>query len=258
MPTRRSPLALTVALLALLASPHAGARTLPEIRAAGVLRVATPGDIPSFTLDNAGQYAGFEVDLVRLLAADLGVRVSFETVPIDGLLTRLQEDRADVAISALGITRTRENRTDFTAPTACAGVSLLSLDPRLNRHTDLVGKTIGVSAGSIMQAYAQKLPFEKRVNVYATSNDLMFAVLSRAVDATFVYSVMEPGLKKTFPKANIHLGPELWSVPTGIMLREDNDSTRLALNAGLGRVMQGGAYAALSQKYFGKDVRCKS
>lgn len=246
-----------LSLSSLLAVPQAGARTLAEIKASGVLRVATSGDIPPFTMVDGGKYKGYEPELLEAVAGSLGLRVSYQTVPMDQFARLLQEDRVDVALGAQAITSTRENRVDFTVPIACAGVSVVSLDPKLQKHTDLVGKTIAVGAGSIMQSYVQKLPFEKKVNVYPSHNDVIYAVISRAVDATFAYTVMQPAVKQLFPKANIHFGPELWSVPIGMMLREDNTTLRAALNEALGRYMGSNSYAFLTQKYFRKDVRCK-
>lgn len=253
-----SRLLLAAGLLALFTAPQAQARTLAQIRASGILRVATTGDMPPFTLAQQGRYSGFEPELLEALAADLGVRVLYETARGDQFTRLLQEDRVDVAAGAQAITSTREHKVDFTAPTLCAGVSVASLNPALQRHTDLEGKTIAVGAGSVMQAYVQKLPFEKKVNVYPTTNDVVYAVISRAADATFAYTVMQPAFQKMMPKAALTFGPELWSVPIGLMVREDNTSTRLALNASLGRLMQKGTYAALSLKHFGRDMRCKS
>ncbi|ANE43924.1 substrate-binding periplasmic protein [Deinococcus puniceus] len=258
-PTLFAARTLTATLLTLLlAAPHAEARTLSQIKASGVLRVATPADVPPFSLVNAGKHFGFEAELLEALAADLGVKVTYEIARIDQLTTLLQDDKVDVAISALGITSTRENKVDFTAPTACLGVSVVSLDPNINVHTDLKDKKIGVIAGSIMTSYVQKLPFDKKVNVYPSNNDVVMAVFSKAVDATVAYSVAEGMVKTLYPKANIHFGPPLWSVPIGMMVREDNDSTRFALNLGLIKMQRSSAYAALSTKYFGKDLRCKS
>lgn len=249
---------LTALLLALLAAPHAEARSLAQIKASGVLRVATTGDMPPFSLVSGGHYSGFEPELIEALASSLGVRVVYETVRGDQFTRLLQEDQVDAAIGAQAITSTRENKVDFTSPTVCAGVSVASMNPSLQKHTDLAGKTIAVSAGSVMQAYVQKLPFEKKVNVYPTVNDVVYAVISRSADATFAYRVMEPAFKKMLPKANLSFGLELWSVPIGIMVRQEDDSTRLALNAGLARFMQSGGYAALSLRHFGRDMRCTS
>lgn len=91
-----------------------------------------------------------------------------------------------------------------------------------------------------MQACVQQLPFEK-VNVSPTTNDVVYAVLSRAADATFAYTIRQPAFQKMMPRATLPVGPELWSVPTG-----------------LGRLLQKGTSAALSLKHFGRDMRCES
>jgi len=254
--TRTLP-TLTVTLLALLAAPHAEARTFAQIKASGVLRVATPGDLPPFSIVRGERYSGYEVEFLQSVAHDLGLKLSFQTVGGGELIKALQDDRADVAIGAMGITSTRENKVDFTVPTACAGVSVASLNPALQKHTDLAGKKIAVGSGSIMHSYVQKLPFEKQVNVYPTSGDVIYAVISKAVDATFAYTVMQPAVKRMFPKAEVYFGPELWSVPIGMMVREDNVTTRLALNAGISKYLQTNSYAFLTARHFGKDVRCK-
>ena len=120
-----------------------------------------------------------------------------------------------------------------------------------------LGQDLGVGAGSIMHSYVQKLPFEKQVKVYKSTGDVLFAVLSKAVDATFAYTVMEPAIKRNYPKVKVHFGPELWSVPLGYMVREDNDQARLALNSAIQAYFSTNSYAFLSSKHFGKDVRCK-
>ncbi|MDL2343726.1 transporter substrate-binding domain-containing protein [Deinococcus sp. MIMF12] len=257
-PTRRFLLS-TLALAAGLSSLNAAeARTLAQIKQSGVLRVATPGDLPPFTVADGTRFTGYEVELLQAVAASLGLKVELQKVAADGLIKALQDDRADVAVGALGVTSTRENRVDFTTPTACAGVSVASLNPALQKHTDLAGRSIGVGAGSIMHSYVQKLPFEKQVKVYKSTGDVLFAVLTKAVDATFAYTVMEPAIKRNYSKVKVYFGPELWSVPIGFMVREDNDSTRLALNAAIQTYFATNSYAFLSSKHFGKDVRCKS
>lgn len=256
-PTRRF-LVSTLALAAGLTSLNAAeARTLAQIKQSGVLRVATPGDLPPFAVADGTRFTGYELELLQAVAATMGLKVEVQKVAADQLIKTLQDDRADVAVGALGVTSTREHKVDFTVPTACAGVSVASLDPALQKHTDLAGKTIGVGAGSLMHSYVQKLPFEKQVKVYKSNGDLMFAVISRAVDATFAYTVMEPAAKRNFPKIKIHFGPELWSVPLGFMVREDNDQARLALNSAIQAYFSTNSYAFLSSKHFGKDVRCK-
>ena len=255
MKTPRLFATLTLATLALTSA--AQARSLNDILKDGTLRVATAADIPPFGFASGNTVTGFEVDLITAVAADMGLKVKLVPAPIDQLSKLLNSDSVDVAMSAQAITSTRENRVDFTTPTSCSAVSMVSTSPKLKTHTDLAGKTIVVGSGSIMQSFVQKLPFEKKVSVVPTSQDVMFSMISGQADATFMYSAMQPAIKQMFPKATLYFGPELWSVPQGLMIHEDATALRLRLNAGIQRLLGNGKYAAISTKYFGKDVRCK-
>jgi polar amino acid transport system substrate-binding protein len=251
----RTLLLCTLAALSGFGSTQA--RTLSAIRQDGTLRVIAPGDLPPFSYAIGGNNVGFEIELISAIASDLGLKVEVQHAPSNQLFAALQDERADVALAALAITSTREQKVDFTQPSLCASVSVISPDPKLQLHTDLEGKTIGVPTGTIMESYVQHLPFAKTVKVYPTVSDVTLALFSRQIDATFGYSIMKPVLEKLYPKYPVSFGPALFSVPIGMATADSNTSTRAALNIGLIKVMRDGRYEKLSQKYFGSDVRCK-
>ena len=107
LPTWRfllSSLALAAGLTSLNA---AEARTLAQIKQSGVLRVATPGDLPPFTVADGTRFSGYEIELLQAVASTMGLKLDVQKVPADGLIKALQDDRADVAVGALGVTSTR-------------------------------------------------------------------------------------------------------------------------------------------------------
>ncbi|ADV67275.1 substrate-binding periplasmic protein [Deinococcus maricopensis] len=240
----------------LLATSSALALPLTSIQKAGVLRLATAGDNVPYTSEVNGKFEGFEVDLANLIAAELGVKPQWERVSRDRLLGGLADDRFDLAVSSLGITSTRENKVDFTQPMYCASVVIISRDAAIQKHTDLEGKTVGVPAGSLLQSYIQKLPFPKKTLVYGSGKEIVTAMLSGAIDAAPVYRLAGLAALKAYPKANFHVGPVLWSVPTGIALAEDNTALRDAVNVALTKLQNDGRYEKLSRKYFGENIRC--
>lgn len=248
---------LLVTLTAISMATQAQARTFEDIKAGGVLRVVTPGDIPGFSMLVDGRYVGYEPELLNAVAASLGLQVSYQTAPADQFAKLLDNDQVDVAVGMLDITSTREKKGDFTISTACSGVAIASKLPELKKPGDLVGRRIAVVSGTLAQAFVQKLRFEKTVNVYPTYKDMMFAMLSGTNDATFTYTVLQGPLKRFVPKEEIYFGPQLWSIPMGMMVQQGNHTTRRALNQALAKFMKSGAYLDLSQKYFATDVRCK-
>ncbi|WP_407568634.1 substrate-binding periplasmic protein [Deinococcus altitudinis] len=244
-------------LLTLSLLGSAQARPLSAVRTEGVLHVLAPTDLPPFSFTAGGSNVGFEIELITNLAADMGLKVDVQHAPSNQLFAAVQDGRADVALAAFAITSTREQKVDFTQPTMCAGVSVISADPKLQLHTDLENKTIGVVSGTIMESYVQHLPFQKNVKVYPTVSDVTLGLFSKQIDATFGYLVMKPVLEKLYPKYPVVFGPILFSVPIGMAIAEENPTLRSALNIGMIRLTRDGRYDRLSQKYFGTDVRCK-
>ena len=92
------------AVLGLLAAPAAQAgERLDRIMEKKLLRVGTPGDYRPFAIKTEGGYSGHDIDLIELIAKELGVRIEYVPTTWKTLLPDLQADRFDIAIG--GITR---------------------------------------------------------------------------------------------------------------------------------------------------------
>ncbi|WP_288432004.1 transporter substrate-binding domain-containing protein [uncultured Deinococcus sp.] len=248
---------LTLLALPLLLLGGAQARPYDQIRDIGVLRVGMPGDVAPFNLSAGKSMVGFEPDLIQEVARAMNLRVIFEQVPADDLLTALDQDKVDLVMNNLVITSTRENRFDFSVPYNCSGVSIASLG-NYDKNTDLTGKTIAVPRNSIFETYVGKLPFEKTVKPFDTNVEVIRAVLTGQADATYAFTAMGPTFQRLYPKLPIHFSPALWSSPNGIAIKGGNESLRQAVNVSLGRYLRTPAYKALLNKYFAQDTSCKS
>ncbi len=114
-------LALVVTVL-FAGCAFAGAR-LDRVMETKILRIGTPGDYRPFAmLDKAtGKYEGHDIDLVELLAADLGVKVEYVATSWPKLMEDYLADRFDIAVG--GVTRIvpRMLKGDFLPPYAPNG-----------------------------------------------------------------------------------------------------------------------------------------
>jgi polar amino acid transport system substrate-binding protein len=94
--------------------------TLDDIRTRGVLRYAidpsggAPFAMPS--ADNPDVLTGFEVELMQLIGAKLGVRVEPLTGDWLALVDLMKSGRADLAINGFEVTEERALEVDFSAP----------------------------------------------------------------------------------------------------------------------------------------------
>ena len=118
----------------------------------GELRVGVSMFAPWVMRDGNGELAGFEIDVARQLARDLGVGVSFVPAPWAEIIARLLAGRFDVIISGMSITPEREEAVAFTRPYAGTGYILLASNARAKgwtlRDFNRPGVTIATRRGT--------------------------------------------------------------------------------------------------------------
>jgi cyclohexadienyl dehydratase len=117
--------------LAAFALPADAGERLNRILAAKVLRVGTPGDYRPLAILENGKYEGFDIDVINLIAKELGVKVEFVPTTWPKLMEDHQADKFDISLG--GITRNvaRMVKTDFLPPCAPFGkVALIRADDK--------------------------------------------------------------------------------------------------------------------------------
>ncbi len=158
---------LIVLLYALLAwNAESGARCLlapldltwTEIQWRGTLRVATDIGFRPFADEQDGQVVGYDIDLARAVATELGVTVEFVPTGFDALYDALTSRRADMIASALPYVPELGYRARFSTFYLNAGQVLVTRhDAFITGQDDLAGRRVGVALGSDGDAYARRL-----------------------------------------------------------------------------------------------------
>ena len=134
--TRRlfgAALAATAALgLAVPASAQSATQALASesvlnsIQEDGVIRIGLSIFTPWSMRDINGDLIGFELDVGRQLAEDLGVEVEFVPTSWDGIIPALLAGNFDVIISGMSWTAQRNLTVNFSDPYAYSGMALYS------------------------------------------------------------------------------------------------------------------------------------
>ncbi|MFA0698710.1 transporter substrate-binding domain-containing protein, partial [Vibrio sp. 10N.222.49.C9] len=89
--------------LGLMTVGVAHADRLDDIQKEGVLRVGTTGDYRPFSYHDGETLSGYDIDVAKHMADQLGVKVEFVETTWKGLLDGLAQDQYDIAMG--GITR---------------------------------------------------------------------------------------------------------------------------------------------------------
>lgn len=99
---------------------------IETIKQDGVLRIGLSLFVPWSMRDKNGDLIGFELDVGRQLAEDMGVEVEFVPTSWDGIIPALVAGNYDVIISGMSVTTQRNLTVNFTDPYAYSGLAILA------------------------------------------------------------------------------------------------------------------------------------
>jgi len=153
--------ALSISLATLAATEASADATLDRIKGRGKLTVGVIlSGAPFGYIDPASQeQKGYNVDLAKALAADLGVELETVTVTPPNRVQFLQQGKVDILIANMQYTEDRAKVLDHvpTPYDRAGGAAVVRKDSGLKDWADLKGKPVCISQGS---NYAQPLAEE--------------------------------------------------------------------------------------------------
>jgi len=100
--------------------------TLEQVMKRGVLRVGMDTFVPWAMKSKTGEFVGFEIDVARQLAEDMGVKVEFVPTKWAGIIPALLTGKFDVIIGGMGIRTKRAMKVNFTIPYDYSGMSIVA------------------------------------------------------------------------------------------------------------------------------------
>lgn len=136
------------ALIVIGLTGTANAADLSAILSAGVVKIAVPESFPPFgSVGASGEHEGYDVDVAKLIAKDLGVELELVPVVSKQRIPFLETDRVDLVISTMGANPTRAKSINFSSAYApfYSGVFAAST-LNIMSPADLSGKTVGVTS----------------------------------------------------------------------------------------------------------------
>ena len=89
---------------------------IEKITRRGAIRVGMDVFVPWAMKDKKGELIGFEIDVARQLAKDMGVKIEFVPTKWSGIIPALLAGKFDVIIGGMGITPQRNMKINFTNP----------------------------------------------------------------------------------------------------------------------------------------------
>ena len=242
-------------------STSAGGDLLETIRDRGEMTFATEGTWSPWTFHNEeDELTGFDIEVSRAVAAELGVEAAFAEGEWDGLLAGLDSGRFDTMANGVSVTPEREEQYDFTEPYAYNRIVVITMeDSAIASLEDLDGmrtaNTLGSSYATLAESYGA-------ANTGVDDFNQTIELLEQGrIDATLNDEVVFYDYMNAHPDAPLKIAAEN-AEPTHVAfpLRKGEEAAALreAMNEAIDTLRADGTLASLSNEFFGIDITSAS
>ena len=189
---------------ALLALTEGGAhaQTFDAIQKRGKILVAINLSAPPFgTTDSQMEPAGYDVDIAKMLAKDLGVPLEIVPVTNESRIPTMLTGKADLIISVLQITPERAKSVMFSSPYGMhQSLVFAPADTKITSLAELSGKRVGVARGSVYSnILAQANIPGIQIIRFGDDSATLNALVAGQVDAIGTVTFLANELQKRYP-----------------------------------------------------------
>ncbi|MCI9128722.1 MAG: basic amino acid ABC transporter substrate-binding protein [Eggerthellaceae bacterium] len=224
----------------------------------GKLTVAASLDFPPFENLEGEEAVGFEVDMMKALAEQMGLEAEYlPSTKFDTIIPLISAGgKADVGVSGFTITEDRKKEIDFTDVLIDSNQGVVvNPDSGYTSADDLAGKTIATQSGTTGYDWAVENIPNANVVPYDEMTAVFSALQSNQADAIVAdLPVVQYYVTNAYPEMQI-----IEEIPTGeqyaIVVSKDNPKLTEELNAALEELKANGKYDEIYAKWFGESAQ---
>jgi ABC-type amino acid transport substrate-binding protein len=177
--------------------PAAADDSLAKIKAKGKLVVGMNAEFAPFEfhtmIDGKDVIAGFDMDLAKEIAKDMGVQVEVKELSFDALLAALQSGQVDIIISGMSATEERRKSVDFSEVYYRATQSLLTTKEnvgKFNSFSDVKNYKIGLQLSSLQDKLMTALIPDGKFTKIESMTTLLLSLKSKQIDGIVTAKVV--------------------------------------------------------------------
>ncbi|MGR8837796.1 cysteine ABC transporter substrate-binding protein [Leuconostoc falkenbergense] len=155
-------------------------RTIKQIKKSGKIKIAVFGDLkPYGWVDKNGKRQGYDIELAKKIAKDLGVKVKYVQVNANARVDALNSGKVDLALANFTVTPERKEVISFAKPYMKVSIGVASKKTSLiTKVNQLKGKNLIVNKGTTAETYftkeytsAKLLKFDSKTQQFAALKD---------------------------------------------------------------------------------------
>ena len=237
--------------------PTTAATATPAPAAARVLVVGTDAAYTPFESQNEkGEIVGFDIEVVKAIAAKAGFEVKFVNTPWEGIFNALDQGDRDLLVSAITITGERRQTMDFSKPYFEARQLIaVRRDAQVTSFEDIKAMKVGVQNGTTGDEVVGKLQGKSSANIKRFEST---PLALKELEAGGVQAVVaDNGVVEHYLANNPGGGFKTVSDAAfpveqyGIAVKKGNAELLARINKGLDDIKADGSYDKIYAAHFG-------
>ena len=178
------------------------AQTVEELKKKGELTVGLLVDFPPYGTTNASnQPDGYDADVARLMARDLGLKLNLVPVTGPNRIPFLLTNKVDLLVASLAVTPERARQVQFSQPYSAATIVLYgSKKTNIKNAADLKAVRVGVARASTQDTTVTAMaPQGTEIRRFDDDASAMQALISGQVDAIGCSTTVAAQIAKRVP-----------------------------------------------------------
>lgn len=218
----------------------------------GTIKVGTLSDAPpNIYVDKDGNFTGYDNELLKAVAAKLGLKVEFVSTKFQSLLAQVKTKQFDMGSSSISTTDARRETVGFTNGYDFGYMAIVTKDnAKVKSFDDLKqGVRIGVVQGTVQDDFVTNTLKLEPVR-FPDYNTVYANVKSGQIDAWVAPSQQAEGQVKSGDGTTIAQKKVNTQNFTAYAVAKDNQPLTDALNSGLDAVIADGTWSKLTAQWY--------
>ena len=233
--------------------------TMARLQEAGTIKIGVKYDVPPFGFRNPqnDRVEGFDVDLGRRIAEELGVEPEFIEAVSDNRIPFLQDGTADLILSTMTINAERDQEIDFSEPYFVARGRILTKSDNadIKGVDDLAGKKVCTALGSTYEETLKKEAPRADLRLVDSYSECLELIQNGAVDAVSTDDVILTGMIIQDDTLKLVEGEELTTEPYGAGIKDKDTEFQRFVSDTVTKWKQDGGWQKAYDKWVGQYTK---
>jgi len=228
--------------------------TMADLQDEGTIVIGVKFDVPPFGFKNpeTGGVEGFDVDLGKLIASELGVKAEFVEAISDNRIPFLQDGTVDLVLSTMTITTDRDTEIDYSRPYFIAhGRILAPKGSDIAGVDDLNGKRVCTALGSTYESTIKEQAPDADLELVDSYSECTELLQNESIDAISTDDVILTGMIIQDESLEL-VGDQLTVEPYGVGIADGDKELKGFVDGVVDGFLQDGEFDRLYKKWVGQ------